>query len=108
MSDDVAVVNPDPVPFNGPFKVVVMARVPELVIGDPAMLRPEGTVSATLVTVPSVTERHVPSALKYFVPVQTPDQRPTTSVDVAALVTYVEELPFKIPVAGENKLKVAA
>lgn len=107
-SEDVAVVNPEPVPFSSPLSAVVMASVPELVTGDPETLKPDGTVSATLVTVPSVTERHVPSALRYFVPVHTPDHSPTTSVDVAALVTYVDELPLRIPVAGENKLNVAA
>ena len=60
LPDPVAVVEPVP-----PFKIGnavpdnVTANVPELVIGDPAIERNEGTVNATLVTVPVETFDHV-------------------------------------------------
>jgi hypothetical protein len=47
------VVNPEPFPRTGPFNEVVTAKVPDVVTGEPATLKPDGIVSATLVTVPA-------------------------------------------------------
>lgn len=48
-----AVVNPVPVPRNNPFSVVLIASVPDVVMGEPVTLKPDGTVNPTLVTVPA-------------------------------------------------------
>ena len=52
MSVEAASANPEPVPFNGPFKTVDSTKVPEVVIGDPVTVIPENPVRPTLETPP--------------------------------------------------------
>lgn len=57
-----AVVKPEPLPSTRPFSDVVIPNVPDDVTGEPVTLRPVGTVSPTLVTVPAPAgDAHVPS-----------------------------------------------
>ena len=53
-------------------------------------------------------EAHAPSARRNVVLLQVPLNVAITSDEAAAVVTYVAALPFKIPVAGENFVNVAA
>jgi hypothetical protein len=108
VSDVLPVMSPEPLPRTGPFSVVVTPRVPEEVTGEPETLKPDGIVKPTLVTVPADSAPQVPSPLSTVVPLQVPDQSPITFDDVAAVVTYVDGLPTRIPLAGLKRLNVAA
>lgn len=65
-----------PVPPAAGFNVPEIANVPEVVIGEPVTLKPEGTVNATLVTVPVPGDAHAPSPRKKDEELQVPDHSP--------------------------------
>jgi hypothetical protein len=75
----------------------VMARVPEDVIGLPAMLKMLGTVAATLVTEPAPAAAHVPS----------PRQKVDTEAEVPELRLVTGRLPTTPVVKGRPVIFVA-
>ena len=85
--DVLPVVSPEPFPRRGPLSVVVTASVPEVVTGEPPTLNPDGIVSPTLVTLPEPAAAQEPSPRRNVPLLHVPENVPTTSVEVAAVVT---------------------
>jgi len=88
-----------PVPPAAGLSVPDIARVPEVVTGEPVTLKPDGTVSATLVTVPVPVAGvwQLPSPRKNVDELQVPVHVAITS-DEAAAVNALVPLPLAIPV----------
>jgi hypothetical protein len=106
--DKLSATMPEPLPRSGPVRVVETARVPDDVTGEPPTLKPVGIVSATLVTEPVPAAAQEPSPRRNVPLLQVPENVAVMSDATAAVVTYVDAFPFRIPVAGLKYGKVAA
>jgi hypothetical protein len=92
------VVKAEPLPRRGPLSVVLTAKVPAPVTGDPVTVKPVGIVRPTLVTLPAPDAAQAPSPRRNDPLLQVPDQRLITFADVAA-VNGDAPLPRRSPVS---------